>query len=274
MVMKTSTLARFFLLGSLIAGLLVPAPSSHAQDGDAAPVLAGEAPVVGLPSHPSLRITINIPARELRVFENNTLIRQYPVAVGQPRYRSPVLSSKKITRIIWNPSWIPPPSPWAVGAKVAPPGPHNPLGPVKMPITNDILVHGTNKPASVGTAASHGCFRMHNEEAGELAWFLQQRASAQLDPSLRQKYQAQRGRTFWVTLDQSIPVDVIYEPVEVIGGALHLHPDLYGKIGDYTARIRSVLAAYGINTISDATLQSLRSKAHSGSTVVTLSEIH
>jgi len=29
-------------------------------------------------------------------------------------------------------------------------------------------IHGTNNPASIGTAASNGCIRMYNEDVNEL----------------------------------------------------------------------------------------------------------
>jgi len=50
-----------------------------------------------------------------------------------------------------------------------PPGPGNPLG-VRALYLGDTLyrIHGTNRPASVGAAVSHGCFRMFNQHIVEL----------------------------------------------------------------------------------------------------------
>ncbi len=225
-------------------------------------------------SHPWLRLTINLPAKELRVLENNQVVARYKVAIGQPRYPSPVLSHD-INRIIWNPSWIPPNSPWAAGASVTPPGPNNPLGPVKMPITEGILIHGTNKPNSVGQAASHGCFRMHSEEAAHLAWYLQERASLKTDPSLWDQYRKFRSRTVWVNLTQSIPVDVVYHAAEVDGDQLTLYPDVYRKVHNWQYEIRSVLAAHGLNanSLQDESIQRLVKQLHKGPTSIPLHDL-
>ncbi len=208
---------------------------------------------------PWLRLQINIPARELRVIEHNRIVSTYPVAVGSRAHRSPVMSYP-IKRIIWNPSWIPPKSPWAVGAKVDPPGPHNTLGPVKMKLARGIMIHGTNHPKSVGRAASHGCFRMRNEEAANLAWYLQERMSSQSDPSERARYAKHRRRSFYVPLDQEVPVDIIYAPVELQNGKLWLHQDIYSKVHNWGEQIRTVLSQHGYDAskLSDDSVQLLR----------------
>lgn len=234
-----------------------PAPTEESADDVPAATMV----------HPWLRISINIAAKELRVLENDQVVARYQVAIGTPGYPSPELSDD-ISQIIWNPSWIPPPSPWAAGASVAPPGPNNPLGPVKMPITAGILIHGTNKPNSVGRAASHGCFRMHSEEAANLAWYIQERATFKTDPSLWELYRTQRYRTQWVKLEQSIPVDVVYRAAEVDGEQLKLHPDVYRKVRSWHDEILGTLALHGINAnrVRNDTIQSLVQQLRNGPT--------
>lgn len=220
------------------------------------------------------RIVINIAARKLRLIENEEVVATFDVAIGSTAHPSPVMNSA-IQQLVWNPSWIPPPSPWAAGASVAPPGPRNPLGPVKMKLGNGIMVHGTNKPNSVGHAASHGCFRMRSDEAANLAWYIQERNSAKNDPLYRNRYEKNRYSTYWVSLDRSVPVSVVYEPVEVYNGTLHLYPDTYGKVGNWDARIRSALANAGYNTtdITPEHIASLSTKVRKGPVTVAVSEI-
>jgi lipoprotein-anchoring transpeptidase ErfK/SrfK len=49
------------------------------------------------------------------------------------------------------------------------PGPRNPLGPRAIYLGwGEYRIHGTNAPQTIGSAASSGCFRMHNTDAIDL----------------------------------------------------------------------------------------------------------
>jgi len=87
-------------------------------------------------------------------------VASFPVAVGQPAYPTP-LGSFSIRTMTRNPWWYPPDRPWAEGADPIPPGPGNPLGTRWMGLGGGVGIHGTYNSGSVGTAASHGCIRMH-----------------------------------------------------------------------------------------------------------------
>ena len=51
-----------------------------------------------------------------------------------------------------------------------PPGPNNPVGSVWIDLTKDTYgIHGTPDPAAIGKTASHGCVRLTNWDAEELA---------------------------------------------------------------------------------------------------------
>jgi lipoprotein-anchoring transpeptidase ErfK/SrfK len=64
-----------------------------------------------------------------------------------------------------NPSWTPPWDP----SKTIPPGPGNPMGTHALYLGWSLYrIHGTNTPGSVGFAASHGCFRMYNQDVADL----------------------------------------------------------------------------------------------------------
>jgi hypothetical protein len=193
----------------------------------------------------SIRLRINIPATTMEVYKNEERVRSYPVSVGALGFKSPVMHNQ-VTQLIWNPSWIPPDSPWAAGEKPAPPGPNNPLGPVKLPLDQGIRIHGTNKDKSVGRAASHGCFRMHNKDAAELAWFIQENMSDKTDESYRATYAKNRYRTYVVALLAAVDVDIVYEPIEVVGKVLTLHPDIYSWGGRSKDKIVAAVSLHGI----------------------------
>jgi murein L,D-transpeptidase YcbB/YkuD len=94
-------------------------------------------------------------------YRDGRLVGTYPVAVGQPAYPSPT-GTFRVVEKIRNPTWIPPNSPWAKGLEPIPPGATNPLGPRWIGTSAPAVgLHGTPQDWTIGTAASHGCIRMH-----------------------------------------------------------------------------------------------------------------
>ncbi|NPV92736.1 MAG: L,D-transpeptidase family protein [Firmicutes bacterium] len=77
-------------------------------------------------------------------------IKNYPVAVGTPATPTPVGN--------WN--IVQKSENWGGGFGARWMGLNVPWG--------SYGIHGTNNPASIGTAASHGCIRMHNEDVIEV----------------------------------------------------------------------------------------------------------
>jgi lipoprotein-anchoring transpeptidase ErfK/SrfK len=90
------------------------------------------------------------------------------VAIGQAEYPTPTGTYKIVTKQK-NPTWNPPDSPWAEGLGQIPPGPGNPLGTRWIGTSAPAIgIHGTYADYSIGTAASHGCLRMHIPDVEEL----------------------------------------------------------------------------------------------------------
>jgi lipoprotein-anchoring transpeptidase ErfK/SrfK len=118
----------------------------------------------------AVRIEVSLSARELYVYEGESRIRSYPVAIGKPAHPTP-RGEFAIRRVIWNPGWVPPNAPWARGKRAREPGdPENPMGRAKIFFKHpDYYIHGTIDNASIGKAASHGCIRMRNADVVELA---------------------------------------------------------------------------------------------------------
>ncbi len=107
-------------------------------------------------------IVINIPQRTLYLFAQGKLERTYPVAVGKRGTPSPLGKLKIINKVV-NPTWYP------EGKAPVPPGPANPLGRRWLGLSiPGYGIHGNNRPASIGTAVSLGCIRMHNQDVEEL----------------------------------------------------------------------------------------------------------
>ena len=221
---------RFYsLFTSFTLLLLIIISNSYAQSSAATLPSESQASSQPFLPNPELKILINIPEMKLKLYEKGKLISEHPIAVGMPKYPTPV-GHYAIERIEWNPWWLPPDSDWAKDPEKTPPGPRNPLGPVKMIMDDALRIHGTNKPGSVGRAASHACIRMHNAEAKELAWYIQSRSSFKNDEALLEKYSKNRGTTFYVPLDQPTTVEFVYEPIRVTQESIEILPDVYGRM--------------------------------------------
>lgn len=210
---------------------------------DQGPVIESATPP---PTYPDLRIEINIPATTLTLFEDHQPTKIYQIAVGSPRFPTPARHDA-IEMIIWNPWWLPPDSAWAKDEVDTPPGPKNPLGPVKMLLGDGIRIHGTLTPSSIGSAASHGCFRMYNADAKELARTIQEKMSSQSSPAIFKKYEQHPRQSFYVTLTRPLPVDVIYQPVELSNNLVHLYPDYYRHVASYPRAVYDRLVMAGIH---------------------------
>ena len=123
-------------------------------------------------------IVINLAAMRLFYFrKDGTLlaVSTYPVGIGTTEQPTP-MGNMYITRKKFRPTWHVPaviardhrkkgdPLP----AKV-PPGPLNPLGEYALYLNKSgYLVHGTNKPASIGLRATYGCIRLYPEDINRL----------------------------------------------------------------------------------------------------------
>jgi len=175
---------------------------------------------------PDLRLTLNVPAYRLDVIEEGRTVRSISVAVGQPKYRTP-LGHFRIDHIVWNPWWRPPNSEWARNERVTPPGWKNPVGRVKLHVTGLVFLHGTPLEDSRGSAASHACLRMSNLDAIALATLVQDRAGPPPSPAGLDSLVADTTKTRTVILDHTVPIDVVYWLAEVRGDDLVVHPDVY-----------------------------------------------
>jgi lipoprotein-anchoring transpeptidase ErfK/SrfK len=117
-----------------------------------------------------IKLEVSLSARELRVVEDGSTIVTYGVAVGRRGHRTPT-GTFRTGDIVWDPSWTPPPTDWAANKTYQPPGAAaNPMQAVKIYFQAPYyFIHGTNRPESIGEAASHGCIRMVPDDASALA---------------------------------------------------------------------------------------------------------
>ena len=154
-------------------------------------------------------ITINVPQRIL-FYEWDDTVAALPVAIGQPGWRTPRGPFTVLTKET-NPTWEVPESIREEARRagrslpaVVPAGPNNPLGKFWLGLSiSGVGIHGTNAPASIYRAATHGCIRLGPEN---IAWL-------------------------FAHVVVGTPGQVIYEPIllAVVGDEIFLevHRDIY-----------------------------------------------
>ncbi len=131
-----------------------------------------------MPDAPRKGIVINLATMRLFEFKGNgesAAVLTYPAGVGTEERPTPT-GQMRVERKVTRPTWHVPvsiardhlkkgdPLPAAVL-----PGPLNPLGEYALYLSApSYLIHGTNKPASVGLRASNGCIRLYPESIKKL----------------------------------------------------------------------------------------------------------
>jgi L,D-transpeptidase ErfK/SrfK len=160
-------------------------------------------------SPPENGLVVNLPERGVFLFRNGAF---------------------KLTSRVKDPTWMPPE--WAgLGTDtVVPAGPDNPLGDRWLGLSMPGLgLHSTTQPASIGSAASHGCMRMYPSSVREL----------------------------FEKVEVGDPVRIEYEPVKVGRDAetgslsLVVFPDVYQSTS-LSARADEVLAKAGLQNWVDS----------------------
>ncbi len=137
---------------------------------------------VGRPTSaaPSMGVVVDLSQRQLDIRIDGKLEGTYQVAVGKPGHRTPT-GEYHLTRVVWNPGWVPPDKKWAKGADTVPPGAperESPMGKVKAYFSDLLYIHGTPKTQSLGEPESHGCIRMRNQDAVHLAKLVMEHGGA------------------------------------------------------------------------------------------------
>jgi len=126
-----------------------------------------------LPDGPRKGIVINLATMRLFRFKGDgrsTMVSTYPVGVGAEDRPTPT-GQTRVVRKATKPVWHVPASIAERHRKKGdilpaqvPPGPENPLGEYALYLgKSGYLIHGTNKPASIGLNATNGCMRLYPE---------------------------------------------------------------------------------------------------------------
>ncbi|MBW4419504.1 MAG: L,D-transpeptidase [Myxacorys californica WJT36-NPBG1] len=134
---------------------------------DASPTGPKDASPAGLTDqNRTVRLVVKLKKRRVYVYDGETVIASYPVAIGRSGWETPVGEHQVLNKEV-NPVF----TSFKTGNKIQP-GYDNPLGVRWIGIWTDgktqIGFHGTNQPESIGQAVSHGCLRMWNKDVTQL----------------------------------------------------------------------------------------------------------
>ena len=120
-------------------------------------------------------IVVDKPARNVRAYDKEgKLLAYYPGTIGSEEKPAPS-GAFKVRGVSWNPDYIYDPKFAWKGVNVKHkltirPGPNNPVGLVWIDLTAPTYgIHGTPEPANIGKTKSHGCIRLTNWDAVDLA---------------------------------------------------------------------------------------------------------
>jgi lipoprotein-anchoring transpeptidase ErfK/SrfK len=121
------------------------------------------------------RVEVNAAEQRVRAYDkDDRVVAIYPATVGSGERPSPE-GEFKVTAVAENPTYNYDPSLNLRGVDVQeklelPPGPNNPVGLVWIALSaKGYGIHGTPEPEAVSKRASHGCIRLTNWDALELA---------------------------------------------------------------------------------------------------------
>ncbi|HJV65659.1 MAG TPA: L,D-transpeptidase family protein [Geomonas sp.] len=127
-----------------------------------------------LPDSPRKGIVVNLATMRLFSYKGagqSLEVSTYPVGVGTKERPTPI-GQMRVERKAARPTWHVPSSIAEDHRKKGdplpaevPPGPENPLGEYALYLSKaGYLIHGTNKPASIGLKATNGCMRLYPED--------------------------------------------------------------------------------------------------------------
>lgn len=144
---------------------------------------AGDTVVVAQPGEPDTspvaRIEVSRSGETVKGYDaDGNVVAHYPATVGSNDLPSPS-GTHEIEAIAPEPNYTFDPKniPEAdIDEKlIIPPGPNGPVGSMWIDLSEPTYgIHGTKDPASIGKAASHGCVRLTNWDAEELAERIEQ----------------------------------------------------------------------------------------------------
>jgi L,D-transpeptidase ErfK/SrfK len=147
------------------ASVLTSVSTSHAAKAtDIEPSAVESSPLAERSQ--GLNLVLSLSDRRVSVYSGDMLIASYEVAIGREGWNTPT-GQFSVFQKQTDPAWEHP-----FTGEVIPSGPENPLGTRWIGFWSDgqnsIGFHGTPDESVIGSAVSHGCVRMRNDDVRAL----------------------------------------------------------------------------------------------------------
>ena len=211
----------------------------------------------------TIRISVNVPAFKLTVWQNDKEIKTFYVGVGRRKYPIPI-GTRTADKIILNPDWIPPDSQWVLASGIEPyeripaSSPDNPLGKIKIPLGDAYLLHEAQGIADIGNLVSHGCVRVLRKDLFDLTKMIVEARNLSISTGEINAAQKDSKRRV-IDLGEEVVVDINYDTMVVEGDILNIYPDVYEQKTNTVEELRAELESYKVNVskLDEATLKKM-----------------
>ena len=149
--------------------------------GQASGQIGPEARAAG--QEPVTRIEVDKETEQVRGYgSDDKLLVAYPATVGSEQFPSPS-GTTEVVVVVRDPNYTYTPDEWEGGpdeAMVLPPGPNGPVGSIWIDLAKEGYgIHGAPDPAEIRKQQSHGCVRLTNWDAEELAVLVEEGATVE-----------------------------------------------------------------------------------------------
>lgn len=195
---------------------------------------------------PRMHLDLNLPAYRLDVYLRHERVRSYRVMIGGRGTRTP-RGAFAISQLEWNPRRASAKRECAGSERITPRNPKPTVARMTLQLSPLLFVQGTAE-AALGTPSSRGCVGLADKDVIDLATLIQRSMLGNVASDSLLAIVLPGVRPLVVKLHERIPIDIRYDPVDVIADTLFAYPDPY-RLGTTPWKdARVALARAGLDT--------------------------
>ncbi len=198
---------------------------------------------------PLLHLDLNLPAYRLDVFLRHERVRSYRVRIGATGTQTP-RGVFAISRLLWNPARTRSTRACAANERISPADPKASATKVRLPLSASLFIEGTAPADASGAASTRGCIRLRSNDAVDLATLIQRAMVGEAASDSLLTIVRSGARPLEVKLHAGVPIDIRYEPLEVVAETLFVYPDPYRLGKSPWKDAPAALASAGLDTAS------------------------